>query len=218
MIAIRTLVGLVVLLFLTWGCGQDTQPSVRPHSPPSPYRYEARFSESALIEWATFPRSGWIMHDSVLTMTGGITAQGVTSGYPDGMKSVHNARIVVDTDWQEGASIFSYGVVCRWTNQGNYRFVINAAGNFAILREQGATQMGRPIVEPLQDWIPHEAIHRKGKNHLKVLLDGPQLTFTVNGTTVATANDDRFSNGVVGLVVEGSQRVDFDRLIVEELP
>jgi hypothetical protein len=158
-----------------------------------------------------------MVHDNVLTMTGGITAQGVTSGYPGGMNSLHNARITVNTNWREGSPAFPYGVVCRWTNQGNYRFVLNATGSFAILREQGAIQTGQSTVDPLQDWTPHEAIRRKGENYLQILLDSPQLTLIINGMTVAAVSDTSFLNGVVGLVVEGSQRVDFDKFIVEEL-
>ncbi|MBI4531751.1 MAG: hypothetical protein HY709_09510 [Candidatus Latescibacteria bacterium] len=209
--------GIVTLLMLVlWGCGQDGQPPARSQRPPGPYRYEAQFSKLALRGWELFPRQRWSVHENVLTVMGGEDPSAVTSGYPGGMETVGDVKVDVHTRWQEGATTSAYGVVCRWTNQGNYRFVINAGGSFAVLREGGVREM--PPVRYLHDWTPHEAVRLKGENRLRTVFEGPRLTFTINATPVATVEDTTFSQGVVGLTVEGSQRVDFTSFIVEELP
>ena len=65
----------------------------------------------------------------------------------------------------------------------------------------------------LVDWTRSEAIKPYGVNQLEVLAQGSHFTFTINGQVVSEVDDDHFSQGLVGLAIEGytlRERIVFD--------
>lgn len=89
-------------------------------------------------------------------------------------------------------------VLARVTDASNYyRFGYSSSGRWAIERVQGGTVTTLAQSAPATLTIGTTFV-------LRADLDGTTLTFSVNGTTVASATDAAFAGGRVGLRVYGS--------------
>ena len=63
------------------------------------------------------------------------------------------------------------------------------------------------------DWTKSNAIKPNGVNQLDVLARGSHFIFTINGQVVSEVDDDTFSQGMVGLMIEGytlGEKIIFD--------
>jgi len=124
----------------------------------------------------------------------------------------------VDAMQIEGSDNNHYGVIVRYTDEKNfYRLDISGDGYYSIQRyKDGAWEV-------LINW-PESAAIKQGAttNHLRVIAEGPKLTWVVNGTTVAQIEDADILAGDIGLTAgtfpdEPGVHVAFDNIEVTPL-
>jgi hypothetical protein len=112
----------------------------------------------------------------------------------------------------------AYGLVVRHVDDQNfYRFEISGDGYFAVQAPRDAFSW-----EALVDWTASPAI-RKGQesNQLKVECQGAAMVFYANDVELTRVEDDRYSEGDVGLIAgtfyESGPHVLFDDFQIELL-
>lgn len=110
-------------------------------------------------------------------------------------KRADNFTLDVDAAQVEGPDDNHYGVIVRYADDKNfYRLDISGDGYAGISRYRDGAW------EVLVDWKESEAIKQGATtNHLRVVADGPQLAWIVNGTTVAEVADADILSGDIGL-------------------
>jgi serine/threonine-protein kinase len=107
-----------------------------------------------------------------------------------------------------------YGVVCREQGNGDgYHLLISGDGYFAIAKAQGGS------FEWLVEWTESNAIRQgNATNRIRAVCDGSRLALSVNGQQLATADDDTFTEGDIGLAAtsyeDAPTEVHFDNLTV----
>jgi hypothetical protein len=133
-------------------------------------------------------------------------------------KRVSDFILDVDATQVEGPDNNHYGVVVRYADDKNfYRLDISGDGYYSVHRYQD----GEWIV--LINWPESAAIQQGATtNHLRVIAEGPKLTFVVNGTTVAEIADADILSGDVGLTAgtfpdESGVHIAFDNFVVSPL-
>ncbi len=202
----RRLSGLVllVLLLLAAGCN-------------------SRGGEPLLEDHFSDPRSGW----------GSDSQPTFDRGYEEGEYFIE----VYDEDWFVWApsgnrfrdvdvtvearpvGVFSdghFGLLCRYRSPDNFYYLgITLDGYYAIIR----VKEGRTAFLTGNGFTYSPAIlPRGGKFLLRAVCAGDQLSLYVANTLIATARDDSFDRGDVGLGVgsgaDDSIRVHFDDLVV----
>jgi hypothetical protein len=115
-------------------------------------------------------------------------------GYP-----VSDFHLIVNCKHIRGSKTGSgRGVIFRiQDNQSHYSFRMTDSQSFAVsVQKEGQWSN-------LVDWTRTEAIKPNGVNQLEVLARGTYFTFTINGQVVGEIDDDHFSQGLVGLAIEG---------------
>lgn len=125
----------------------------------------------------------------------------------------------VDAAQVEGPDNNHYGVIVRYADDKNfYRLDISGDGYYSVQRyRDGAWEM-------LINWPESDAIRQGATtNHLRVIAEGPRLTWVVNGTTVAEIEDADILVGDVGLTAgtfpdESGVHIAFDNFGVNALP
>jgi len=91
-----------------------------------------------------------------------------------------------------------WGVIFRiQDNQNQYSFRMTDSQHFAISIQKNGDWSN------LVDWTKTDAIKPNGVNQLEAFARGSNFTFTINGKIVSEVNDDTFSQGLVGLAIEG---------------
>jgi len=92
-----------------------------------------------------------------------------------------------------------FGVVCRYQDQNNFYFLaVSSDGKYGI----GKFVNGQETLLGADDMQPNIIIHQGNTtNILTASCTGNTLQLTVNGTQLATVQDDTFSSGDVGLLV-----------------
>jgi len=131
-------------------------------------------------------------------------------------RSFDNLVIEVDsTQISAGpANNNDYGVVCREQGNGDgYHLLISGDGYFAIAKAQGGS------FEWLVEWTESTAIQQGyATNRIRAVCDGSRLALFVNGQRLATADDDTFTEGDIGLAAtsyeDAPTEVHFDNLTV----
>ena len=131
-------------------------------------------------------------------------------------RSFDNLVIEVDgTQVSAGpANDNDYGVVCREQGNGDgYHLLISGDGYFAIAKAQGGS------FEWLVEWTESNAIRQgNATNRIRAVCDGSRLALSVNGQQLATADDDTFTEGDIGLAAtsyeDAPTEVHFDNLTV----
>jgi hypothetical protein len=88
------------------------------------------------------------------------------------------------------------GLMCRYQNGNHYFFVISSDGFYAI----GKFINGQAILVGQETMVPSEAVRTDGANQLRADCIGNTLTFTVNGTQVASTQDSDLATGGVGVL------------------
>jgi len=124
----------------------------------------------------------------------------------------------VDATQVEGPDNNHYGVIVRYADEKNfYRLDISGDGYYSIQRYRDGAW------EVLINWPESSAINRGATtNHLRVIAEGPKLTWVVNGTIVGSVEDADIPVGDVGLTAgtfpdESGVHVAFDNLEVNPL-
>jgi hypothetical protein len=134
------------------------------------------------------------------------------------LESVDDFELEVDATMVGGPIIGSYGIVFRAQDVNNwYSFLISGDGKFqlACLYDNA----GYSIV----DWTPMAAVKGPGSvNHLRLVVDGPQIGAYVNGELLAIVPVNVFRRGDIGLAAatppdERGVTVTFDNLRVTGL-
>lgn len=171
------------------------------------------------------PGSGWSSESSEVLDRGYQDGEYFIEVYePNWLAWTHPGERFQDVSIEVDAQLVSdlseghFGLLCRYRVPGNfYYFAVTGDGYYAILRvEDGVSE-----VLTGEGFLPSSAVGAdEGVTHLRVVCQGEQLAFYVNGEEVATVTDDALQRGDVGLGVgsgpDGSIRVHFDNLIVSE--
>lgn len=124
----------------------------------------------------------------------------------------------VDATQIEGPDDNHYGVIVRYADDKNfYRLDISGDGYYSIQRYRNGAW------EVLFNWPESSAIKQGATtNHLRVIAEGPKLTWVVNGTTVAQIDNADILSGDVGLTAgtfydQAGVHVAFDNFEVKPL-
>jgi len=150
---------------------------------------------------------GWIVYNGVWTHSGGAyySTQGLASkSVSIGYKNDYKKGTYVVTMKRNGCNSCSNRIMVRgtpkalrstgWWRKGYY-FQYTNSGYFSIFKADGTALYG---------WTAHPAIHSTlsatGKsNTLKVVFNGTQMKFFINGTLVATIYDGSYAKGKLGI-------------------
>ncbi len=132
---------------------------------------------------------------------------------------VDDAVVSVDTTPIAGPDDNAFGLVVRHVDDRNfYRFEISSDGYYAIQAPTDSVGW-----EFLVDWTESPAINPgKATNRLKVEMLGPTMVFFVNDVELARVEDERYTEGDVGVIagtfyVEPGTHVLFDNFAVDPL-
>ena len=122
---------------------------------------------------------------------------------------VSNFQLIVNCKHIVGSKAgCGWGVIFRiQDNQNYYSFRMTDSQSFAV-SVQIDSQWSN-----LVEWTRIEVIKPYGVNQLEVLARGPHFTFTINGQVVSEIDDDHFSQGLVGVAIEGytlGEKIIFD--------
>jgi hypothetical protein len=102
----------------------------------------------------------------------------------------------------------AWGIIFRiQDNQNQYSFRMADSGYFAVSIQKGGQWSN------LVDWTKTDAIKPYGVNQFEVLARGSHFIFTINGQDVSEVDDHSFSQGLVGLMIEGytlGEKIVFD--------
>lgn len=131
-----------------------------------------------------------------------------------------NVVFDVDTSYFAGPINNEFGVMCRYTQQGDshsfYFFVISSDGYYAL----GKVIRGKRTILDPTDYAPSEAIQlgETGVNHLTATCTGSHMSFSINGTPVGAFEDNELLHGDVGLLAgtfdEVGVKIHFDNVEV----
>ena len=123
----------------------------------------------------------------------------------------------VDATQIEGPNDNTYGVIVRYQDDRNfYRLDISGDGYFAVFKRKDG------VWTKVQDYLETPAIKQgNATNHLQVIAQGNQFTFSVNGETVKTFSDGDFPGGNIGVTAgtlfdNSGVHIAFDNLKVSE--
>jgi hypothetical protein len=134
-------------------------------------------------------------------------------------RSVKDGVVSVDATPIGGPDDNAYGLVIRHVDDRHFfRFEISSDGFFAVQAPQESLGW-----EYLVKWTAAAAIHPgKETNRLKVECQGPTMVFYVNDVELTRVQDDRYSEGDVGVIAgtfydEAGTHILFDNFAVEPL-
>jgi hypothetical protein len=106
------------------------------------------------------------------------------------------------------------GLMCRYQGGDYYFFIISNDGYYAIGKFMG----GLTLLLGQTEMQVSETIQQGASNHLRADCIGNTLTFYINYTQVATAQDTDLPNGAVGMLAgafdEAGVDVLFDHFVV----
>jgi predicted RNA-binding Zn-ribbon protein involved in translation (DUF1610 family) len=125
-------------------------------------------------------------------------------GYP-----VSDFHLIVNCKHIKGSRAGSgCGVIFRIQDGQNYYwFRITASQFFAI------SVIKDDQWQNIMDWTKSDSIKPKGVNEVEVIGHETHFTFVINGQIVSEIDDDHFSQGLVGLAIEGytaGEEITFD--------
>lgn len=135
-------------------------------------------------------------------------------------KNLDNFVLDVDATQLEGPDDNHYGVIVRFADERNfYRLDISGDGYYSIQRFREGEW------ETVVNWpqSPTDVIHQgNNTNHLRVIANGPRLTWVVNDTVVAEIDNADILSGDVGLTAgsffgEAGVHIAFDNFQVNAL-
>jgi hypothetical protein len=210
----KTLLLSLLILFIS-ACSTGSSKSSGPAAPTAftPLPYTENFDN---------PASGWkIASDDSIKIQYQNSALNFTIsalnfiGWSTPNQKFGDFTFDVDAVQVDGPDDNGYGVIVRYVDDRNfYRLDISGDGYFDVLKYKAGTWI------KIQDWTESPAIHQGATtNHLRVVAQGNQFTFSVNDQIVKTFTDDDFRQGDIGLSVgtffdHAGVHVAFDNLIV----
>lgn len=130
-------------------------------------------------------------------------------------KNFPDVRMEVDTGKLGGPDENRIGLLCRYSDNNYYFFLITSDGYYGV----GIYYSGKAILLGQNEMWRNENI-KKGLavNHLRADCAGNMLAFYVNGFQVASVQNDTLKSGDVGLVVgtfaQPGADVVFDNFVV----
>ena len=118
-----------------------------------------------------------------------------STGWAVAGKRADDFILDVDAAQIEGPDDNHYGVIVRYADEENfYRLDVSGDGYYSVHRFRNGEW------EKLMDWLESPAIQQGATtNHLRVIADGPKLTWIVNGTILAEIDAVDILSGDVGL-------------------
>lgn len=134
-------------------------------------------------------------------------------------------RLEVDTQYAGGPEDNEFGVMCRYSRDGDkhsfYFFFISSDGYYAMGK---VIKNKRTVLNPESgDYQPSDAIQldKSAVNHLSTTCAGKKMSLAVNGAPVGEFEDGDLSRGDIGLIAgtllnEGGVKIHFDNLVVRK--
>jgi hypothetical protein len=125
-------------------------------------------------------------------------------------------ELKIEATLLDGAPNSTLGILFRIQDSGEfYRFELMNDGHYIVERYDGDDVWTRLI----NDWTFSEAIlSGQNTNHLKIVANGPIMSFYVNEELLQEVTDTAFSNGYVGLDAgtfgSGLTVASFDNLVL----
>jgi S1-C subfamily serine protease len=126
-----------------------------------------------------------------------------------------DGEITVEARVMDSVGDGEYGIICRYQDADNfYFFLISEDGYFSIQKFEKNEQ------QILFDWEHLTGFDPAGPNRITAICVGNKLQLAVNDYILATAYDDSFQSGNIGLIAgtfsTPGLRVTFDNLVVKE--
>lgn len=165
--------------------------------------------ENALLTWRMYS-DNWRVEDGRLYISGNTEELPALSPYTTFSGDID---LSVETEWIQGVDNWGYGVLFRFSEGGNYRFLMAAEGAYSLYWWDVSTQESESII----GWKRHSAINPNGKNKIRVVTDGDRFELYVNSQLLTEVVDPNLSGGRVALTVQQLQEVAFDNLRIIEL-
>jgi hypothetical protein len=130
-------------------------------------------------------------------------------------QSFDNVILEVDAAKVGGSDNNDFGLICRFVDDSNFYFFWISSDGYQVI---GKYQGGKATLLSADKMQASSAIQQgANSNHLRADCVGPNLTFYVNGTQVASISDTSFSSGDVGVMVgsfdEPNVAIAFDNFI-----
>lgn len=219
----------VILLALTLsGCGNTAErdrPTTLPVQSPTVSEAEGGAGPQLLLaDDFSDNRSGWLEADEAESSQGyrtdrfffEVKAPDLLVWDNPGV-NFRDFALEIEALQMAGAPENSYGVLFRYLDEGNfYRFDLTGDGRYAVFKLENEEWI------TLMDWVESTAIKPQGEvNLVRVICQGPRMTFYSNGQELTSVKDDSFERGDVGLFgstfTEPNIVVEFDNLHVWEV-
>lgn len=207
----RTLTTFLLSSFFLFSCASPSVPLIPPANP-GDILYQEDF-ENRDSGWDRVSNDNGIMdYDG-----GGYRMFVQRPGYniwSTPQKNFSDVRVEVDVFKLNGPAENRTGLMCRYQKGDYYFFIIGNDGFYAIGKYIG----GQTLLLGQSEMQSTDVILTEAVNHLRADCVGDKLTFYVNYTEVASAQDSDFANGDVGLLTGafGEPGVDvlFDHFVV----
>jgi hypothetical protein len=118
-------------------------------------------------------------------------------------KDLADVRIEVDEGKLAGPDENRAGLICRYSGEQFYFFIISHDGFYGIGHFQSSNQTSAGQMDLIgQSEMEYSPVINRGTNinHLRADCAGDTLTFYVNGEQIAQVQDPRLKHGDVGLL------------------
>lgn len=213
----RLLTALTVLIVLSFACSTTTTSAT-----PAPLDLNAPSGSTLFQDDFTQPVTGWdrftASEGTIDYDAGGyrlLVNSPETNFWSTPHKNFADIRLEVDAGKLGGPDENRIGLICRYTGTDYYFFMISSDGFYGIGMYSGEKALLLGTDELKSD---HNIKTGLAVNHLRADCIGDTLTFYVNGTQVASAQDATLKSGDVGLLAGtfGQPGVDviFDNFVV----
>jgi len=129
-----------------------------------------------------------------------------------------NTTIEVDATVTGSAQDSDFGILCRGIDGDNQVLLLISADGYAVI---GKFTAGEFVLLSGEEWVESSAINQgNALNRIRGDCVGNTYSLYANGQLIATATDDEFTSGMVGLTIGSYQdpngAVLFDNFVVTE--
>jgi len=174
---------------------------------PQPALVDFATDNTSSLSWPSNPESvAWFAADGyhlAARRPGQFVALGILSG-----RDLRDVLMTATFRKTGGPAGGGYGIIVRDQDAGS-RDGFNQRGSYIVFEvgdkgEIGIWRRDQDLWVEIMGWTPSSAAHpAAGDNVLTVRALGSQLTFTVNGSEVATPTDSQLAPGSVGVFLGG---------------